>query len=238
MRRTIGSSLLLVVFVGMLIGLGSAPASAHCSLGPFDAAIRFSDNVWAGEIVAGKKIDDDRTPYELTLRVDEVLSGEDPGPEAKILAQPCKKLNGIAPSTIADYVGLTGAFAIANVPTGYFYVETFQPEGDPIAAARTVLATDPFATPSPSTTAPPPVESATPSAEGSGSATIPLAIGAIVVVGIAAGVAFTARTRSRNAHEKSGPKKAPPQKTGQKAGQKRPASKKRPTKKRPAKSRR
>lgn len=234
MRRTIGSSLFLVVLVGMLVGLGSAPASAHCSLGPFDAAIRFSDSVWAGEIVAGKKIVDDRTPYELTLRVDEVLSGEDPGPEAKILAQPCKRLNGIAPSTIADYVGLTGVFAIANVPTGYFYVETFQPEGDPVAAARTVLATDPFATPSPSSTAPPPVGSTAPSAEGSGSSAVPLLIGAVVVVGLAAGVAFAVRARSRNAASR----KASPQKAGQRKKAAKPGPKKGSTKKRPARSRR
>ncbi len=74
-----------------------------------------------------------------------MLSGEDPGPEATILAMPCKKLNGIAPSTIPDYVGIKGVFAIADVPTGFFYVETFQPEGDPVAAAEAVLADpDPF----------------------------------------------------------------------------------------------
>ena len=93
----------------------------------------------------------------MTLRVDDVLSGKDPGPEVTILAMPCKKLNGIAPSTIPDYVGIKGVFAIADVPTGFFYVETFQPEGDPVAAAEAVLADpDPF-DPSDSAPAPPSV---------------------------------------------------------------------------------
>ena len=122
-----------MLLASTIVGVGSIPASAHCSLGPFDAAIRFSDNVWVGEIVDGKEIDDPRTPYALTLRVDDVLSGQDPGPETTILAMPCKKLNGIAPSTIPDYVGIKGVFAIADVPTGFFYVETFLPEGDPVS---------------------------------------------------------------------------------------------------------
>ena len=181
-----------MLLASTIVGVGSIPASAHCSLGPFDAAIRFSDNVWVGEIVDGKEIDDPRTPYALTLRVDDVLSGEDPGPEATILAMPCKKLNGIAPSTIPDYVGIKGVFAIADVPTGFFYVETFQPEGDPVAAAEAVLADpDPFDA---SGSAPAPTVSpvvAAPAAvpqDGGSSAAVPIALGVLLIVGVGGGL--------------------------------------------------
>ena len=212
-----------MLLASTIVGVGSIPASAHCSLGPFDAAIGFSDNVWAGEIVAGRQIDSSRVPYELTLRVDEVLSGADPGPTAKILAQPCKKLNGIAPSTIADYVGITGVFAIADVSEGFFYVETFPPDGDPVAAAKAVLATDPFPPVSPSapvsvSTVPPP---ATAPAE-SGSSAIPIVVGALAVLGVGFGVLVRSQSR-RSSARKTPAKRRPapkdkqrPAKTGSK----------------------
>ena len=199
-----------MLLASTIVGVGSIPASAHCSLGPFDAAIRFSDNVWVGEIVDGKEIDDPRTPYALTLRVDDVLSGKDPGPEVTILAMPCKKLNGIAPSTIPDYVGIRGVFAIADVPTGFFYVETFQPDGDPVAAAEAVLADpDPFPSVSPSTpvtvsAVPPP---ATTPAE-SGSSAIPIVVGALAVLGVGFGVLV--RSQSRRAGARKTPAKRRP----------------------------
>ena len=210
-----------MLLASTIIGVGSIPASAHCSLGPFDAAIRFSDNVWVGEIVDGKEIDDPRTPYALTLRVDDVLSGEDPGPEVTILAMPCKKLNGIAPSTIPDYVGIKGVFAIADVPTGFFYVETFQPEGDPVAAAEAVLADpDPFdasssapvPTISPVVAAPAPVPQ-----DGGSSAAVPVAIGALVIVGVGGGLILRSRSRRSRAAQRRGPAKTrPTQKAGPK----------------------
>jgi len=211
----------LVLLASTIVGVGSIPASAHCSLGPFDAAIRFSDNVWVGEVVDGKEIDDPRTPYALTLRVDDVLAGEDPGAQTTILAMPCKKLNGIAPSTIPDYVGIKGVFAIADVPTGFFYVETFQPEGDPVAAAEAVLADpDPFDA---SSSAPVPTVSpvvAAPAAvpqDGGSSAAVPVAIGAIVIVGVGGGFALRSRSRRSRASQRRGPAKArPTQKAGPK----------------------
>ena len=203
-----------MLLASTIVGVGSIPASAHCSLGPFDAAIRFSDNVWVGEIVDGKTINDPRTPYALTLRVDDVLSGEDPGPEATILAMPCKKLNGIAPSTIPDYVGIEGVFAIADVPTGFFYVETFQPEGDPVAAAEAVLADpDPFDA---SGSAPVPTVSpvaAAPAAvpqDGGSSAAVPVAIGALVIVGVGGGFVLRSRSQRSRAQQRRGPAKAGP----------------------------
>jgi hypothetical protein len=203
---------LLVLFAGTIVGTGSIPASAHCSLGPFDAAIQFSDSVWAGEIVSGRKIDDPRTPYELTLRVDEVLAGTDPGPTTKILAQPCRRLNGIAPSTIEDYVGITGVFAIADVPTGYFYVETFQPEGDPVVAAKALLATEPFA--SPSTSAPATVSALPPAAAPTedGSSAIPFVVGGLAVLGVAFGVLV--RSQSRKSKARKAPAKRRPASKG------------------------
>jgi hypothetical protein len=203
---------LVVLLASTIVGVGSIPASAHCSLGPFDAAIRFSDNVWAGEVVSGRKIDDPQTPYELTLRVDEVLSGADPGPTVKILAWPCKKLSGIAPSTIGDYVGITGVFAISDLHPGYFYVETFQPEGDPVAAAKTLLATDPFPSPSassiPATVSPvPPVATPTETTNGASSA-IPIVVGALAVLGI--GFGFLVRAQSRKTTARKTPAKKRP----------------------------
>jgi hypothetical protein len=212
---------LVVLLASTIVGVGSIPASAHCSLGPFDAAIRFSDNVWVGEIVDGKEIDDPRTPYALTLRVDDVLSGKDPGPEVTILAMPCKKLNGIAPSTIPDYVGIKGVFAIADVPTGFFYVETFQPEGDPVAAAEAVLADpDPF---DPSDSAPAPTVSpvvAAPAAapqDGGSSAAVPIALGVVLIVGVGGGLVLRSRSQRSRASQRRGPAKARP---AQKAGTK------------------
>jgi len=203
-----------VLLASTIVGVGSIPASAHCSLGPFDAAIRFSDNVWVGKIVDGREIDDPRTPYALTLRVDDVLSGEDPGSEVTILAMPCKKLNGIAPSTIPDYVGIEGVFAIADVPTGFFYVETFQPEGDPVAAAEAVLAdTDPFDA---SGSAPVPTVSpvlAPPAAvpqDGGSSAALPVVIGALVIVGVGGGSLLRSRSQRSRASQRRGPAKARP----------------------------
>ena len=211
----------LVLLASTIVGVGSIPASAHCSLGPFDAAIRFSDNVWVGEVVDGKEIDDPRTPYALTLRVDDVLAGEDPGAETTILAMPCKKLNGIAPSTIPDYVGIKGVFAIADVPTGFFYVETFQPEGDPVAAAEAVLADpDPFDA---SSSAPVPTVSpvvAAPAAvpqDGGSSAAAPVAIGALVIVGVGGGLILRSRSRRSRAAQRRGPAKT---RSTQKAGPK------------------
>ena len=212
----------VVLLASTIVGVVSIPASAHCSLGPFDAAIRFSDNVWVGEVVDGKEIDDPRTPYALTLRVDDVLAGEDPGAQTTILAMPCKKLNGIAPSTIPDYVGIKGVFAIADVPTGFFYVETFQPEGDPVAAAEAVLADpDPFDA---SSSAPVPTVSpvvAAPAAvpqDGGSSAAVPVAIGAIVIVGVGGGLVLRSRSRRSRASQRRGPAKArPTQKAGLKA---------------------
>lgn len=209
-----------MLLASTIVGVGSIPASAHCSLGPFDAAIRFSDNVWVGEIVDGKEINDPRTPYALTLRVDDVLSGEDPGPEATILAMPCKKLNGIAPSTIPDYVGIKGVFAIADVPTGFFYVETFQPEGDPVAAAEAVLADpDPFdASGSASVPTVSPVVAA-PAAvpqDGGSSAAVPVAIGALVILGVG-GLVLRSRSQRSRASQRRGPAKAGP---ARKAGMK------------------
>ena len=203
-----------MLLASTIVGVGSIPASAHCSLGPFDAAIRFSDNVWVGEVVDGKEINDPRTPYALTLRVDDVLSGEDPGPEATILAMPCRKLNGIAPSTIPDYVGIKGVFAIADVPTGFFYVETFQPEGDPVAAAEAVLADpDPFDTSgsSPVPTVSPVVAAAAavPQDDGS-SAAVPVAIGALVIVGVGGGLVLRSRSQRSRASQRRGPAKAGP----------------------------
>lgn len=212
-----------MLLASTIVGVGSIPASAHCSLGPFDAAIRFSDNVWVGEIVDGKEIDDPRTPYALTLRVDDVLSGQDPGPEATILAMPCKKLNGIAPSTIPDYVGIKGVFAIADVPTGFFYVETFQPEGDPVAAAEAVLADpDPFDA---SSSAPVPTLSpvvAAPAAvphDGGSSAAVPVAIGALVIVGVGGGLLLRSRSQRSRASQRRGPAKkaGPTRKAGTKS---------------------
>ena len=210
-----------MLLASTIVGVGSIPASAHCSLGPFDAAIRFSDNVWVGKIVDGREIDDPRTPYALTLRVDDVLSGEDPGSEVTILAMPCKKLNGIAPSTIPDYVGIEGVFAIADVPTGFFYVETFQPEGDPVAAAEAVLAdADPFDA---SGSAPVPTVSpvlAPPAAvpqDGGSSAALPVVIGALVIVGVGGGSLLRSRSQRSRASQRRGPAKArPTQKAGTK----------------------
>lgn len=212
------------MLAGLVVGAGSAPASAHCALGPFDAAIRFSDAVWVGEIVDGREIDDKRTPYELTLRVDDVLSGKDPGPEATILAMPCKKLNGIAPSTIPDYVGIKGVFAIADVPTGYFYVETFQPEGDPVAAAEAVLADpDPF---DQSSSAPVPTASpvvASPAGvpqDGGSSAAVPVVIGALAVVGVGGGLLLRSRSKRAQAARRRGPAKTrPTANSGKRKGQ-------------------
>jgi len=212
---------LVVLLASTIVGVGSIPASAHCSLGPFDAAIRFSDNVWVGEVVDGKEIDDPRTPYALTLRVDDVLAGEDPGAETTILAMPCKKLNGIAPSTIPDYVGIKGVFAIADVPTGFFYVETFQPEGDPVAAAEAVLADpDPFDA---SSSAPVPTGSpvvtdpAAAPQDGGSSAAAPVAIGALVIVGVGGGLILRSRSRRSRAAKRRGPAKTrPTQKAGPK----------------------
>jgi hypothetical protein len=204
----------VVLLASTIVGVGSIPASAHCSLGPFDAAIRFSDNVWVGEVVDGKEIDDPRTPYALTLRVDDVLAGEDPGAQTTILAMPCKKLNGIAPSTIPDYVGIEGVFAIADVPTGFFYVETFQPEGDPVAAAEAVLADpDPFdasssapvPTVSPVVAAPSPVPQ-----DGGSSAAVPVAVGALVIVGVGGGLVLRARSKRSRAAQRRGPANARP----------------------------
>ena len=213
--------MLVVLLASTIVGVGSIPASAHCSLGPFDAAIRFSDNVWVGEVVDGKEIDDPRTPYALTLRVDDVLAGEDPGAETTILAMPCKKLNGIAPSTIPDYVGIKGVFAIADVPTGFFYVETFQPEGDPVAAAEAVLADpDPFdassSAPVP-TVSPVVTDPAAAPQDGGSSAAAPVAIGALVIVGVGGGLILRSRSRRSRAAQRRGPARTrPTQKAGPK----------------------
>ena len=214
-----------MLLASTIVGVGSIPASAHCSLGPFDAAIRFSDNVWVG---GDRRRQGDRRspdPYALTLRVDDVLSGKDPGPEVTILAMPCKKLNGIAPSTIPDYVGINGVFAIADVPTGFFYVETFQPEGDPVAAAEAVLADpDPF---DPSDSAPAPSVSpvvAAPAAvphDGGSSAAVPIALGALLIVGVGGG--FVLRSRSQRSRARSAEAPRRPGRPGRRARKPRPA---------------
>jgi hypothetical protein len=223
-------SAVIVLLASTFVAVGTMPASAHCSLGPFDAAIRYSDSVWAGEIVAGKRIDDDRTPFQLTLRVDEVLSGANPGPEAQILAQPCKQLNGVAPSTIEDYVGITGVFAIADVPTGFFYVETFRPEGDPVAAARAVLATDPFASPSASAAIAPP--SPAPLEVDGGSSAIPYVVSALGV--LAVGFALVVRSQSRRSARKPPEKRPSPTRVPGKNKGKTKGGKTGPVKKRPS----
>ena len=182
--RILPSACVVAAAVVTIAWLGAPEAGAHCSLGPFDAAIGFSDHVWAGEIVDGRTVNDERIPFELTLQVDQVLNGRDPGNEVKIFAQPCRSGIGPAPSTLDDYIGMQGVFAIADIPTGYFYVETFPPKGDPIEAAEAVLASVGSGT-SPPPTAVAPTPSPAAGTSGSASSAIPIIVAVIVLLVIA-----------------------------------------------------
>ena len=78
-RRLPRRSVLVVLLAGTIVGVGSIPASAHCSLGPFDAAIGSPTACGPARSSTAGRSTISRVPYALTLRVDEVLSGKDPG---------------------------------------------------------------------------------------------------------------------------------------------------------------